>query len=500
MPAMGVRRASAQARGKHRSGARAGDGSEADTGRHAVGRVDTLAEAVRVRLVRAAGAPFLFVACVFTYYGQLNRVQSGDTYGTIYTALEMVRKHTIWLDDYFHIIQQHAGEHPYMVTTGPGGHLVNVTPSAASVLAVPVVAVFSAFGVNPQDWGAWMEADMLTAALASAASVAVVFILLTRLTTRGRAFLIAATYAWGTLEWGISGQALWEHTGATLALGVALLAFVDGRLVLAGAALAAMVAFRPTTPVIALCLLPLVGRNPRAWGRLLLGVAPFAIPFLVYNTIAFGSPLHQGYGTAHLSAQLTPHWRFMVQGTLGLLLSPGRGLFVYSPVVLFAVYGAIRGFRQPLYRWCAVASAAYVVVAANSNQWWGGESFGPRRLTDVLPALVLLLVPAIDAIARTRWLWVYLASLTWSVFVELLGAAAWPPSLWFDGNPDYTRYSIWWHVTNNELASKLGSNGLPLRLGEMLAICLCALWFGYLMSITLRELRQGRAFLNRDAA
>ena len=440
-----------------------------------------------------AGPLFFFVACAVTYYGQLNRKQTGDIVGTIYTALAIVQKHTIWLDGYFRDIQAHAGEHPYMLTTSAGGHVVSATPSASSLLAVPVVALLVLMGKSGADWGTWMEASLLTAALTAAAATAVLFTALTRLTTRRRAALVAGTFAWGTLQWGTNGQALWQHGGSTLALSVALLALIDRRLLLAGIAVSAMVAFRPSTPVIVLFLLPLVGRRLRDWGRFGAGILPFALALATYNTVAFGSPLHQGYGTNRVVSALEPSWPTVAQGFSALLVSPGRGLFVYSPVLLFAVFGAIRGRRVPLYRWSAVAAAAYVVVAGNDNHWWGGECFGPRRLADLLPLAAVLLVPAVDAIAGTRWLRLYLVLLAWSVFVQLLGASAWPASIWFDGNPDFTRFSIWWHVTDNELVAKLQTVHLGVRMTTMAAILAGSLLLGYLTSsltTTFRDLRR----------
>ena len=439
------------------------------------------------------GVAFFLVACVFTYYGQLNRLQTHDVVGTVYTALALVQRHTIWLDAYLRDIQAHVGVYTYMLARGPGGHTVTATPSASSLLAVPVVALFHAAGVGGSDWGGMMEASLLTAALTAAATVAVLFTALTRLTTRRRAALVAGTIAWGTLVWGVDGQALWQHGGAALALSVALLALIDRRLLLAGVALAAMVAFRPTTPVIALFLLPLVGRRARDWGRFVLGIVPFALPLAVYNWVAFGSPLRQGYGTGHVVASLRPDWGRILQATPTLLLSPGRGLFVYSPVLLFAVAGAILGRRVPLYRWCALAALAYVVVIANGSVWYGGESFGPRKITEILPLLAVLLVPAVDAVVGTRWLWLYVALLATSVFVEVLGASAAPASVWFDGNPDVNRFSTWWSPTNNEIEAMLHTH-VAARIGWTVAILACALLFGWLTSTTVSRVRGlGRA-------
>ena len=437
----------------------------------------------------AIGVPFFLVACTVSYYGTLHRKPSGDTYGTVYTAVAVVRSHTIWLDDYLPYIQARSGEQPYMLRPGRHGHVVNTTPFAASVLAVPVVGAATLTGAEPADWDHWMEAGLLTAALTTAASVAAMFILLTRLTTRTRAALIAATFAWGTFLWGVSGQALWQHTGATLALVLALLALVERKPGLAGLAIGAMVAFRLSTPVIALFLLPLLDRRLGAWARFAAGAAPFAIGLALYNRVAFGSAVEQGYGSAHVTSATDVGSGRALDGIPGLLVSPGRGILWYSPVLVFAVVGAIRGFRTPLYRWSAIGAIAYVVAVANVEQWWGGESFGPRKLSEALPLLALLLVPALDAIARTRWIWVYGGLLAWSVLVEVLAAAAWSSIRWYDDH-DLTTRSTWWSPTDNEIVALVSAVGdVPLRVAAMAAIFVGALMLGFLSSVVAGQWR-----------
>jgi hypothetical protein len=442
-----------------------------------------------------ASVPLFLVAGTFTYYGQLNRQPQSDTYGTLYTAVALVQKHTIWLDSYLPYFVQHgAGDYPnvpYMLTKRPDGHVMNATPTAGTLLALPAVGLLTAAGVKGSDWGAWMEMGRLLAALTTAVSVAVMFALLTRLTTRRRAALITATYAWGTLEWGISGQALWEHTGTSLALAITLSGFVDRRPLLAGLGTTAMIAFRPSMIVVAALLLPLVGRKFSEWWRFLLGIAPFALPFLIYSAVILGSPFHL-FRTTHAKAAIHLQSGAALEGIPGLLVSPGRGLFVYSPVLLFALLGAILGWRTPLYRWCFITAVVYVVVVANGDQWFGGESFGARKLTDIIPLLAVLLVPAIDAIARTKWIWFYAALLAYSVFVELLEASASPPDLWFNGpHPhDLNKYSTWWHPLDNELVTMLQTNGLWLRMLLMAAIVVCGLVFGRLAAVTIAGFRR----------
>lgn len=434
-----------------------------------------------------ASVPFFLVACTLTYYGQLHRKQGADTYGTVYTAVALVEQQTIWLDDYVPYIQERVGEYTYMLQTRPSGRVVTSTPTASSVLALPAVALFSAAGVESGDFAAWLEAGMLTAALAAAGSVALLFAALLRLTTRAPAAVIAATYAWGTLTWGISGQALWQHPGAVLALSALLYALVSRRHVVAGAASGAMVAFRLTTAVVAAILLPLVGRSLGAWGRFALGLLPYVLALAAYNAFAFGSPLEQGYGSEHVRGALSIDPGRVAGGVAGLLVSPGHGLFIYSPVLLFSLYGALRGRRTPLYALSAVAVAAYVLVAANSPQWHGGESFGPRRIVDVLPLLAVLLVPALERIRGTRWMWLFGALLAWSVLVQLLGAAAWEQGGWFD-RTDITDPDVWWDPTDNEIVAMLGAEGLWWRLPAMAALLAAALAAGAATTAALHRL------------
>ena len=76
---------------------------------------------------------------------------------------------------------------------------------------------------------------------------------------------------------------------------------------------------------------------------------------------------------------------------IGLLASPGKGLLLYSPLVVLGLIGLRRMWNQdrPLAQTVAVAVALNVLVIAASAQW-GDETWGPRYL---LPSAWLLLLP-----------------------------------------------------------------------------------------------------------
>src|SRR6185295_19038934 len=81
------------------------------------------------------------------------------------------------------------------------------------------------------------------------------------------------------------------------------------------------------------------------------------------------------------------------------LVSPARGLFVYSPVLLGSIAGAAIKLRQRRFTALdlslALAILAHWVVISTIRSWWGGHSYGPRFFTDMLPYLVYFLIPVV---------------------------------------------------------------------------------------------------------
>jgi hypothetical protein len=159
----------------------------------------------------------------------------------------------------------------------------------------------------------------------------------------------------------------------------------------------------------------------------------FAVAFLLpqvaaglvlaaYNVARTGHLLDLGYAADETFA--TPLW----QGLAGLLFSPGKSLFLYSPILLAALFGIPALLRRD--RAMALLSlgvvAVYPLVYARWFMWWGGWSWGPRFLVPVLPFLSLFLAPAVDWVLRpSRW-WAkgLLAALALlSLWVQILGVA-----------------------------------------------------------------------------
>jgi hypothetical protein len=208
-----------------------------------------------------------------------------------------------------------------------------------------------------------------------------------------------------------------------------------GGFALAGLGLGLMVASRPSTALVAAALtVPALCRWRTGGWRLVVVLGMVAAAVAAHNWSTFGS-LQGGYAEINRThAQfhgVDSTWSLTLpQGLAGLLVSPSRGLLVYSPVLAVAFLGLIRGCvgpaRAPV-RYLVLAVGASLLTLGTYTVWWGGHSFGPRLLTDILPALVLGIVPAWPAVWRSgprRWLFV--AAFAASVMVELVGAFNFP--------------------------------------------------------------------------
>lgn len=194
---------------------------------------------------------------------------------------------------------------------------------------------------------------------------------------------------------------------------------------LGGAAAGATALFRADS---LLLVLPIVaggvwlasGRERKVLGRLGAGAAPFLLVWAWYNNLRFGSPFKLGY--ANTDGFNYPFFK----GLYGLLLSPGRGLLWYVPLLVVAAVGARAAWRRDAV--LAGAAAALLVVRplffASWSQWEGGVCWGPRFLVPAMPALAVGVVEVVRRFdsfrvpARVG----LVAVMAVSGFVQLVGA------------------------------------------------------------------------------
>lgn len=114
--------------------------------------------------------------------------------------------------------------------------------------------------------------------------------------------------------------------------------------------------------------------------------------YLLSNRLKYGEWMHFGYqGQSVLSPTFDhPVW----SGAFGLILSPGKGLVWYCPLVILALAGWGRlKQRDPLLAWClAIGFVLHLGIHGAWASWPGDWSWGPRYLIPVIP---FALIPAL---------------------------------------------------------------------------------------------------------
>ncbi len=273
-----------------------------------------------------------------------------------------------------------------------GERIASKYSPAVGLLATPISlpAALGRFDARAPDVA---HLGKLAAALLTALGVGCIFTAAARLVGRPVAAAATALYALGTPLLPVLGQSLWLHTGAALGFSLALLA-LTGRTepawrlgALAGLGVGLAVACRPVLVVVALGFAGALWRvRPRALGWMAAAAALPVLLLALYQWRIFGSPFSTGYGAEAQEGWSTPLWI----GVPGLLVSPGRGLLVESPVLLLAVGAMLRAGRGASPRWLAplgLSLALFVCVMGKWWAWWGGFSPGNRMLSDALPVL-----------------------------------------------------------------------------------------------------------------
>ena len=429
-------------------------------------------------------SPLALFALLFIVY-QINlRQVSPDTVASRVVPVSLLTSGDLTLDEF---PLSAPGEPLPRYLVQRGSHVYDSYPIAAPLLAVPVYALPVWLGLPADPIVLGDIVSKLAASAMAAGSASFLWLALVSFGHSTRvAWFVCLAYGLGTSVWSTASQGLWAHSPTVLAFAAAI--WLQGRGHRA-AGLAAMAVGAVSRPVMLLTL-PFwwwltmekrgLDRPPESiaswlWRavRVSTPAAAIVLANFAYNFWLVGSVL----GTAEARNAIwtraygaTSMWDGnFVEGAIGLLVAPSRGLLVYSPIVILAAIGLWRVWTIPpsRYRQIALASALATAIGyvayANYLVWWGGHSYGPRYLTDITPFLGLLMALGLETpegIARRAerprrvgWLWTVL--IAYSIAVQAIGAFCWPSVR--DGRVDMAYYENLWNWRQPQILSCLES-------------------------------------------
>jgi hypothetical protein len=400
------------------------------------------------------GSLCLGLALVFVYMANGRDLGTYDTISAAMLPLFILRGDGIFFDN-AHLGKWDSNLQLPDYLTISHGRVVTLHPIAPALVAVPLVVPQVALldrlrpGWDRDRLVSHVESLLMTKR-AMAVIVALAGVVLHRLLLVlgvGRAALPAVLAAClGSDLWTVGSQAPWQHGPAALSLIVAVALLHPQpvgrlRLALAGAFAALLVACRLMDVVFAAAIVSwLAWTNRRGLFWFLPAPVVVGAALLAYNLWFFGSILGGQAQLEQLHVKLhgvSGIWSGnLVDGLLGTLVSPNRGLLVFSPWIaislgtLFVPAVRRRLSAHSLICVLLVSLIPYTIILSEYSVWWGGHCFGPRYWTEAIPLFAILFAFGLEwMVARSRVLVAISAmAVVVSIAVQVLGAFCYPSS------------------------------------------------------------------------
>ncbi len=354
-------------------------------------------------------AVWIGVVATLVYLATGRADMGGDATSARYAAVSLIKHGDLNLDEFGKFYGSQAIPH-FIVRTPE--HLVSKYAIGPAILAAPVFQAFRWAGAPIKPWHPGHPSLVWPAKVAAAtiagASVGLFFRAASRFAGPRPALVVTIAYAAGTTLLSTVSQSLWQHGPAQLCLIAAIAVWsatpsderarMRLRALAAGALAGFVLLCRPADLFLAgVVLLWIVAGRDAARGWAIAGAMLPAAFLAGYDWYYFGAPWRMGYG-----ALASSEWRGdPLRGLVGMLVSPARGLLVYSPVFAFVPF-AVRGIRErarngePLWALLLAGVVLHLALYSRWTVWWGGWSLGYRMLSDVTPFACLLLIPFLE--------------------------------------------------------------------------------------------------------
>ncbi len=330
-------------------------------------------------------------------------------------------------------------------TFGPDGELYCRKGFATSLLTIPLAWL----GMVVPFWGV-VQSGMLFNVIVTPLTGLLIFLYVRRLGySPSTATTTSLVFGFGTMAWPYA-----KYFFSDPLSGLALLAAAYSLLYLArpgrtaglkpallsgfclGVAIAARFANALLIPLFLAMLLAYLLRSDRIAARPAVGsrysrllsttwreVCAFLLPLLLwgmvmaaYDYLRFGNPLTTGYLPEE---SFSAPWASSI---LGLVISPGRGLFVYCPVLLALIPAWPSFFRRHRLEamFLVLISLSHLLLYGKWFMWHGGFAWGPRFLVPIVPLLTIMVAPLVQRLSG-KWSAVFWALLALSLGVQVLG-------------------------------------------------------------------------------
>ena len=383
----------------------------------------------------------------------------GDTVPASLLPFSILENHNLYLDQFSSYYETNF-ERAYWVEV-VDGHYLSIYPIVTPVLLSPLYILpfllmkwihIPVDLFNPGFALIVKIMEKLSASLIASVSVIFVFLSVRELINKRIAIIVALIFAFATNTWTISSQGLWQHGLVELFLAMSIYLVLinekqaSNKIIICLGFISGLFVFnRPVDSILLISIIYYIFElRDRRIAYYFCAMFISGVPFLLYNLHYFGNL----FGGMNILLGLFDGHSGLIMPFMGLLISPSRGLFVYTPIMLFSILGYSRIFQLTNSRIrnflfvLGISILALIIVYASFGMWWAGWSYGPRFLTGMLPALAMFLGLYIKDIGfdirpRKNLLVICIFSilLVWSIFAQFVGAFYYTSGGW-NANPN----------------------------------------------------------------
>ncbi len=194
----------------------------------------------------------------------------------------------------------------------------------------------------------------------------------------------------------------------------------------------------------------------------LVSISPFLALYSWFNWIRFGGATSTGYGTGGFVSLPVPQPFVLYEGLWGLLFSPGKSIWLFTPILLLLLIFWFKFKKQYLAEIVAgiVISAVYIVFTASLvggsdyYPWHGEASFGPRYILPILPFGILLASFLFQELTKKQRYAVFLPIVCFGLAIQVVGVLI-PYQVRFSG----LQYEF--HLNGHRITYDVYANFLP---------------------------------------
>ena len=416
------------------------------------------------------------------YFANGREIGSVDSQPTKYAARELLLRGSLALNHVVGATPELLSRHT-IVLAADGRYRSTYSPVPA-LTAAAVSWPLAASGIlDLRGEHAPGRIAKFAASLVTAVAVAIAFLTVRRWLPITPALFLAIGLGLGTGLWSTVSQTLWQHETSILGFVLAIHGLTArtpgparGLVIGVGVALACSSRLSVVPAGFVLLLATWACHGTRTMIAALSVVSIAAAVLILHNVNAFGHVLgplpylESLHGQFHATDR---SFRLAWDGYAGLLISPSRGLLIFSPIVAVAALGFRAAWSEGWHaaqRWCLLAAAAQFTLYGAYSVWWAGHTYGPRYMLDVLPFLVPGAALGMTGLRLRSVAGVCAAlALSWSMAVSALGAYVYPAELWNTSPSEVDRYHerLWdWRDTQIRRALQTPPNPRNFMLFE----------------------------------